>query len=79
MSDAHSEAVQERFAKTAELVAAREASRRAAFREQLQGFLELRGDERVLDSGTGAGALAFAIAPLVREVVGIDLVPELLE
>ena len=29
--------------------------------------------------GTGAGALAFALAPLVREVVGLDPVPELLE
>jgi ubiquinone/menaquinone biosynthesis C-methylase UbiE len=38
-----------------------------------------RGDERALDSGTGSGALAFALAPHVREVVGVDLVPELLE
>ena len=36
------------------------------------------GDERALDVGTGAGALAIALAPLVREVVGVDLVPELL-
>ncbi len=36
------------------------------------------GDERALDVGTGAGAFAIALAPLVREVVGIDLVPELL-
>jgi ubiquinone/menaquinone biosynthesis C-methylase UbiE len=32
-----------------------------------------------LDSGTGSGALAFALAPHVREVVGVDIVPELLE
>lgn len=37
------------------------------------------GDERALDVGTGAGALALALAPLVREVVGLDPVPELLE
>jgi ubiquinone/menaquinone biosynthesis C-methylase UbiE len=30
------------------------------------------GDERALDSGCGAGALAFALAPHVREVVGVD-------
>jgi ubiquinone/menaquinone biosynthesis C-methylase UbiE len=41
-------------------------------------LVEPRGDERALDAGTGTGALAFALAPLVREVVGVDLVPELL-
>jgi ubiquinone/menaquinone biosynthesis C-methylase UbiE len=42
-------------------------------------FVRPSGDERALDVGTGAGALAFALAPLVREVVGLDPVPELLE
>jgi ubiquinone/menaquinone biosynthesis C-methylase UbiE len=37
-----------------------------------------RGHERVLDIGTGAGAFALALAPHVREVVGVDIVPELL-
>jgi ubiquinone/menaquinone biosynthesis C-methylase UbiE len=32
----------------------------------------LRGDERVLDVGCGTGALAYALAPLVGEVVGVD-------
>ncbi len=36
------------------------------------------GDERALDSGCGSGALAFALAPHVREVVGVDLEAELL-
>lgn len=31
------------------------------------------GAERALDAGCGVGALAFALAPHVREVVGIDL------
>lgn len=32
-----------------------------------------RGDERALDAGCGAGALALALAPLVAEVVGVDV------
>jgi ubiquinone/menaquinone biosynthesis C-methylase UbiE len=30
------------------------------------------GDEVALDAGTGTGAVAFALAPLVSEVVGVD-------
>jgi ubiquinone/menaquinone biosynthesis C-methylase UbiE len=37
-----------------------------------------KGHERVLDIGTGAGAFALALAPHVREVVGVDIVPALL-
>jgi ubiquinone/menaquinone biosynthesis C-methylase UbiE len=45
----------------------------------VRAFVRPRGDERALDVGTGAGALAVALSPLVREVVGLDPVPELLE
>ena len=38
----------------------------------------LGGDERALDVGCGAGALALALAPHVREVVGVDSSPDLL-
>jgi SAM-dependent methyltransferase len=38
----------------------------------------LRGDERAIDVGCGAGALSFALAPLVGDVVGVDNSPELL-
>src|SRR4051794_1620688 len=69
----------DRFARTAERIAARQDARAERLAEQVRGFVELRGDERALDVGTGAGALAFALAPLVREVVGLDPVPELLE
>jgi ubiquinone/menaquinone biosynthesis C-methylase UbiE len=69
----------ERFARTAERVAARQDSRAGRLAEEVRDFVQPRGDERALDVGTGAGALALALAPLVREVVGLDPVPELLE
>ena len=69
----------DRFARTAERIAARQDARAAQLAEQVRGFARPRGGERALDVGTGAGALAFALAPLVREVVGLDPVPELLE
>jgi ubiquinone/menaquinone biosynthesis C-methylase UbiE len=69
----------DRFARTAERVAARQDSRAARLGEEVREFAWPSGDERALDVGTGAGALALALAPLVREVVGLDPVPELLE
>jgi ubiquinone/menaquinone biosynthesis C-methylase UbiE len=69
----------DRFARTAAQVAARQDSRAARLGQEVRDFVRPRGDERALDVGTGAGALALALAPLVREVVGLDPVPELLE
>ncbi len=52
--------------------------RAAALAERVRDLLApFTGDERVLDAGCGAGALAFAVAPYVREVVGIDESSEL--
>jgi ubiquinone/menaquinone biosynthesis C-methylase UbiE len=74
-----SDATRKRFAETAELLAAHQDRQAAATQERLRRLLTLRGDERALDVGTGAGAFAIALAPFVREVIGVDIVPEALE
>jgi ubiquinone/menaquinone biosynthesis C-methylase UbiE len=71
--------VRARFGATAERVAEHAAQQVETVREKLRTFVMPRGDERALDVGTGAGTLALALAPLVREVVGVDVVAALLE
>ena len=70
--------VKARFAATAVKIAGLEERRRDALAAQVRAFVPVTGRERALDSAAGTGALALALAPLVREVVAIDLVPELL-
>jgi ubiquinone/menaquinone biosynthesis C-methylase UbiE len=76
---AHADAVRARFAATAARLGELQDTRSSALSERISRFVSPAGDERALDAGTGVGALAFALAPLVREVVAVDLVPELLE
>ena len=75
----HDDAVRARFAATADRVAEHAARQVELVREQLREFVAPSADARALDVGTGAGTLALALAPLVREVVAVDLVPELLD
>jgi protein-L-isoaspartate(D-aspartate) O-methyltransferase len=45
----------------------------------MSAALELRGDERVLEIGTGSGYQAAILAELAKEVYSIEIVPELAE
>lgn len=67
-----------RFARAASLIAAQQDARAADLAARVQSFVLSRGDERAVDVGCGAGALALALAPHVQHVVGVDRVPELL-
>lgn len=58
---------------------AMQEERSAALSDRVRQLLApLDGSERALDSGCGAGALAFALAPLVGSVVGVDLSEDLI-
>src|SRR5215208_1777867 len=68
----------ERFERRAQEMLALQQARAAELAEAVASFVDVRGDERAVDVGAGTGALAFALAPLVREVVAVDASPELI-
>ena len=45
----------------------------------LDEVFEFKGDELVLDFGCGSGRIAYWIAPKVREVVGVEVSPEMID
>lgn len=69
----------DRFARTAERIAVAQDVRSDQLAADVAEFVQPTADQRALDAGCGAGALALALAPRVREVVGVDRVPELLD
>ena len=73
------DAVRARFSETAAAVGRHADERAEQLGSRVRNLLDLTGAERALDAGAGTGLLAFALAPHVREVVALDLVPELLE
>jgi SAM-dependent methyltransferase len=68
----------DRFARAAPQIAALQDARAAELAARVQAFAQPTGDESAVDVGCGAGALALALAPHVRHVIGLDRVPELL-
>jgi ubiquinone/menaquinone biosynthesis C-methylase UbiE len=73
------DATRARFAATADRLAALQERRAEELESQVNDFVSPTGDERALDAGAGTGALAFALASMVREVVAVELVPEMIE
>ena len=45
----------------------------------LEDVLEPKGDEVVLDFGCGSGRISYWIAPRVKEVIGLEVTPQMIE
>jgi ubiquinone/menaquinone biosynthesis C-methylase UbiE len=73
------DATQDRFAATAERLAALGEKRIESLRSRIVDLVDPLGHEFALDAATGTGPFALALAPLVREVLAIDSVPEMLD
>jgi SAM-dependent methyltransferase len=69
----------DRWSRTAARLGELEERRREEFTEAVREFVQPQGDEHAIDLGTGTGALAFALAPFVADVVAVDNAPALLE
>lgn len=72
-------AVQRQFGRTAQAYAASTVHARGYDLQRLREMAEPQAHHRVLDVGTATGHTAFAFAPYVAEVVGVDLTGEMLD
>lgn len=69
----------EQFSKRSNAYVACSALMDQADLDNVVGLLDLTGMERVLDVATGTGYLAMAMSLHVKEVIGIDITPGMLE
>lgn len=72
------ETVKDHFGKTAANYASAQIHARGEDLGWLVEAANLKGDERLLDCGTGAGHVVFAFAPHVAFAEGIDITPPML-
>lgn len=75
----NNQAIQNRFGESASLYAESGVHSDPEDLRRMTDAIELVGTEKVLDLGTGTAHTALAFAPLVAEVVGLDLTKEMLE
>jgi ubiquinone/menaquinone biosynthesis C-methylase UbiE len=75
----NNQAIQNRFGESAELYAKSGVHSDPDDLRRMTTAARLKGDEHVLDLGTGTAHTALAFAPLVADVVGLDLTQEMLD
>jgi ubiquinone/menaquinone biosynthesis C-methylase UbiE len=75
----HAERIRDQFTRQAEPFASFRIHSQAESLEWLREELRLSGTERVLDAGCGPGLVACFLAPFVRELVGVDVTPAMLD
>ncbi len=73
------DSVKEQFGAAAERYAVSSYHQESPDLAAMRTAVSLRGDERVLDLGTGTGHTALAFAPHVGEVIGVDITEAMLE
>ncbi|MEO1934383.1 MAG: methyltransferase domain-containing protein [Myxococcales bacterium] len=75
----NNQVIQNRFGESADLYAKSGVHSDPDDLRRMTAAAQLVGNERVLDLGTGTAHTALAFAPLVADVVGLDLTQEMLD